>query len=126
MERRLFYTVALFNLCLQGCNTLDIQGPVEIRVENGSDRPFDKGALYVPMDSIPFTSLGPGESTPYREVERAYRIVSVFLVVGTDTMGLQVIDFEGEKPLEEGRYTYRLSLFGEDPGSLTLELRKDG
>jgi hypothetical protein len=58
-------------------------------------------------------------------VEKAYRIASTWVVTGSDTVRLQVIDFVGEKPLNPGRYTYVLGFFEGNPTGLTLNLTKD-
>jgi hypothetical protein len=108
-----------------GCGGVGLWGPVEVRVENGSTLTFDDGILYVGGDSILFPDLKPGEATPYKEVERAYRIATVRVVSGTDTTGLQPIDFVGEKRLRPGRYTYVLSFFEGNPRDLIMGLRRD-
>jgi hypothetical protein len=101
------------------------EGPVEVRVRNGSDVILDEGVLYLPRDSILFAALEPGTSTPYQEVERAYRIASARVVSGSDTSGLQVIDYVGEKALAPGQYTYVLAFFQEDHTLPFLEVEKD-
>ena len=120
---RLLFAFSL--LIPSGCNPFGSDDPVEVRVRNGSTLTLDKGALYVHRDSITFTSLGPGQATPYQEVEKAYQIASTWVVTGSDTARLQVIDFVGEEPLSPGRYTYVLAFFEGDPTNLTLQLTKD-
>jgi len=115
----------LLLLLPSGCNPFGSDDPVEVRVRNGSSATFDGGALYVHRDSITFAALEPGQATPYREVERAYQIASTWVVTGSDTARLQVIDFVGEEPLSPGRYTYVLGFFEGNPTSLTLDLTKD-
>lgn len=108
-----------------GCNPFDSEGVVEVRVRNGSNLTFDEGVLYVHRDSLIFSALGPGQETPYQEVDQAYEIATTRVVTGTDTARLQVIDFVGEQPLGPGRYTYVLGFFEGNPTSLTLDLRTD-
>ena len=108
-----------------GCDILGPQGAVDIRVRNASSMTFDEGVLYVHMDSILFPGLEPGQTTPYQEVDRGYRIATTQVVTGPDTARLQVIDFVGEEPLDPGRYTFVLSFFEGNPRSLVQELRKD-
>ena len=108
-----------------GCELLGLEGPVEVRVLNGSSLVFDEGILYLHSDSVVFTSLDPGQATPYQETEKAYRYATTQVITASDTARIQVIDFVGEKPLGGGRYTYVLSFFEGNPRSLTLELRRD-
>ena len=125
MSPRTAIPVVLTALLLSACHVLEPDGPVEVRVRNGSSLTFDEGVLYVHMDSILFTSLEPGLETPYQEVERAYRIATTQVVTGSDTARLQVIDYVGEEPLRPGRYTFVLSFFEGSPTSLVQELEKD-
>ena len=125
MSPRNTLAVSLLSLVLTGCNPFSPDGAVEVRVRNASALTFDEGVLYSHRDSITFTSLGPGQETPYQEVERAYRIATTQVVTGPDTARLQVIDFVGEEPLKPGHYTYVLSFFEGNPTSLTLDLKKD-
>ena len=125
MSPRNTLPAVLLSVILTGCNPFVPDGVVEVRVRNSSTLTFDEGVLYTHRDSITFTSLGPGQETPYQEVERAYRIATTQVVTGSDTARLQVIDFVGEEPLKPGRYTYALSFFEGNPTSLTLDLKKD-
>jgi len=125
MSPRTAIPFVLTALLLSACDVLKPDGPVEVRVRNGSSLTFDEGILYIHMDSILFTSLEPGLETPYQEVERAYRIATTQVVTGPDTARLQVIDFVGEEPLRPGQYTFVLSFFDGSPTSLVQELEKD-
>jgi hypothetical protein len=125
MHRRIVLLLSLLMGVGLGCDILNPRGPVEVRVRNGTDTPFDQGIVYVASDSIVFSALGSGEATPYREVDKAYRIATAQVVTGTDTARLQVIDYVGEEPLEGGRYTYVLGFFEGNPTSLTLDLTKE-
>ena len=108
-----------------GCGILDPNGSVEVRVENASPLTFDEGVLYTDRDSILFEGLQSGESTPYHKVEKVYGLATAWVVTGTDTARLQVIDFMGMEPLDPGRYTFLLSFHEEGPRFLSEELRRD-
>jgi hypothetical protein len=125
MSPRKALRLALLAFLVSGCNPLAPDQTLEVRVHNGSTFTFGEGVLYTHRDSITFTALGPGQETPYQEVERAYRIATAQVVTGSDTARLQVIDFVGEEPLKPGRYTYVLSFFEGRTTSLTLDLQKD-
>jgi len=116
---------ALFAFSVLACGFLEPDEPVEVRVMNGSEVLLDEGILHLPGDSIVFNGLQPGQSTPYQEVARAYRIVMVRVVAAQDTARLQVIDCMGETPLSPGRYTYVLSFADNVTTHLTLELREE-
>ena len=116
---------ALFALSVLACGFLDPNETLEVRVMNGSEFLLDQGILHLPDDSIVFSELQPGQSTPYQEVARAYGIATVQVVVAQDTARLQVIDYVGETRLSPGRYTYDLSFVDNLTIHLALELVED-
>lgn len=94
---------------LAACGSLLSGGDVEVRIENASTVTIDSVVVYPGgPDSLVATNLGVNARTPYRAIERAYRLATVEVRVGTGTARQQVIDYVGEKPLEGGRYTYRI------------------
>jgi hypothetical protein len=111
---------------LVGCDTLDIGGTTEVRVENGSPLTFDAVSYWAGGNEVSHGALASGDSTPYVEANGAYGYTTTQVVVGADTVRLQVIDYVGETPLVSGRYSYVLRIEGQ-PGSRTLlqELRHD-
>ena len=116
---------ALFAFLVLACGFLDPSETLEVRVMNGSEVLLDEGVLYLPDDSIVFSELQPGQSTPYQEVAWAYGIATVQVVVAQDTARLQVIDYVGETRLSPGRYTYVLSFADNMTTHLALELVED-
>ena len=101
------------------CGPLGPGGDVELRIENASNVTFDLVSLYTTEGVETNADVTPGETTPFVSVNVGYGIATTEVVVGTDTLRLQVIDFVGETPLAEGRYTYVLSIAGE-PGNEQL------
>jgi hypothetical protein len=115
-------------LAVGGCGTLGLDGPVRVRVENSSTVELDQVMLSTFDGVRTFEDLSPGEASRYVEVSKAYRMATVRVVVGVDTLSLTVIDYVGETPLDGGRYTYLLGLVpGGGPGewSLTQSFRED-
>lgn len=117
----------LLALAAAGCGVADPTGSVDVRLENASSFTFDEATLYTSEGELAYTDVGPGEATPYVEVETAYRIATTQVVIGADTFRLQVIDFVGEEPLAGGQYSYVISVltFGGQPTDLTQEIRQD-
>lgn len=102
--------------------------PSLVRVENASESVMSDVTVYLPEDEIlTAASLGPGERTAYREVPTAYRIATVAGRLDGEPFAIQVIDYVGEEPLGDGRFTYVLDVF--DPNStepsVTLTVRED-
>ena len=114
-------------LVVTACDTLPfIGGNVQVRVENATALTFTEVRIYwEPMHT--FSDLAPGDRTAYVTVDRAYSIATVVAVTATDSTRIQVIDFVGEEPLDDGRYTF--VLFSpepiDDPMLLGERLEKD-
>lgn len=119
MPRRGLGLLAVALLVLVGCDTLGLDGPVEVRIENASAHTFDVVRYWAGNQNLSYDSVSPGQATPFVEAAEAYGYTTVLVVAGPDTVRLQVIDYVGEEPLTEGRYTYVLTLDGE-PGSRSL------
>jgi hypothetical protein len=125
MTHRAILPALLLALLSPGCGGLDSDGPIEVRVRNETTVTFEEGILYLPGDSILFPGLAPGQATPYKEVEMAYRVATTQVVSGADTARLQVIDYVGDNRLRPGRYTFVLSFFEDRPTALVQGLEKD-
>ncbi len=107
----------LASVCLvllaTSCDALPfVGGDVEVRVENATGLTFTEVRIYwEPMHT--FSDLAPGDRTAYVTVDRAYGIATVVAVTATDSTRIQVIDYVGEEPLDDGRYTF--VLFSPEP-----------
>lgn len=83
-------------------------GDPVVETRGCNDTGFDFASLT--LDS--FTGvLANGACTPYEPADGAvYRYTYVRFVVGQDEFTIQPIDFVGETPLDEGRWSYRLTI----------------
>jgi hypothetical protein len=109
------HTVAVLGIlvgALNGCGDAFGPGRVEVRVENASAVRYDEATLYTLDGPRTYSDLAPGARSPYVSVSSAYRSATTQVVLDGDTLRLQVIDYVGEEPLDAGRYTYVLSVFG--------------
>lgn len=72
--------------------------------------------------------LEPSQASEYRSVELAYRYAYIEVHFGGEHGVIQPIDYVGETPLDEGRYTYRLTLnpeAGSELNRIRLEFIRD-
>ena len=97
---------------LTGCDGAFTPDGTDVRVENASEVSYDEATLYTFDGPLTYSDLAPGASSPYVSVSTAYRIATTQVVLGADTLRLQVIDYVGEEPLPAGRYTYVLTVSG--------------
>ncbi|MCB0635762.1 MAG: hypothetical protein KDC54_04060 [Lewinella sp.] len=119
---RIFFFLLL--LCTTFMLTCDKNDRVEIRLENQTGKDFV--SVYVNSNGAEnnYPSLANGDRSAYKAYERAYGYgyVEAITTVG-DTLFVQPIDYVGETGLDNGQYTYVLTL--SDPGNrymgITLE-----
>lgn len=102
--------------------------PSHVRVENASQSILTDVVVYLPEDeTLTADMLVPGQRTAYRLVPTAYRIATVTGLFEGEPFAIQVIDYVGEEPLGDGRFTYVLDVFAPDSTQpvVTLTLRED-
>jgi len=84
--------------------------PIHLRVKNATN--FDLTYVQVGGNTANFEALNSGDTSLYQFFpEGGYRYNYVKIKTATnDSFHIQPIDYVGETPLEEGYYTYVLSL----------------
>lgn len=118
-------TLLLFAVLLAGCSSVggdDEPDAVLLRLENGSSADFSSALVRFPEAEAGYGALAAGEASDYREFDTAYSFGFVKIEAGGNTYRIQPIDYVGEEPLENGRYTYELSL---TDGELEMEFAQD-
>ncbi len=99
----------------------ETSGPVDINIQNDSDVDFDSVRVTFPSQKEDYGAVPQGGQSDYRTVALAYGYAYVEVFVGEARYVVQPTDYTGETPLAEGRYTYALSLSGQE---LSLALIK--
>lgn len=107
---RKIIVVVLGCLCLTSCLDEDSPSPngVELRIQNGSDLPFDEVLVRIGDREEVFGSLDTAGLTEYVSFDFLYRYAFTQVVIGGDTAIIQPIDFVGERKYTSGRFTYKL------------------
>src|SRR5688572_9991777 len=95
------------------------EGETEIRVRNGSEVDFTR----VIVGNHDYGDISSGAATAYQSWGRAYSYNFVSLVAGEDTLRIQPIDYVGENPLGDGKFTYVLTIV--DGPRLNIRTEKD-
>ena len=120
---RPYLTTAFLAVLLAACTPPTGPGDVEIRVANRSTRDFDRVLVNFYDEPVEYGSIPSGTVSAYRVAKGAFRYAYVEVRMDTARLVLQPIDFVGETPLENGRYTYALSLSPDR--HLLLKLERD-
>lgn len=118
MNRIIIFIFAVLFLS-SGCNSTNSLDPdaTYLRISNISQKAFQSVYVSYPGVETTFEDIGSGNSSSYKKVTQVYRYGYIKIQSGDEEYILQPIDFVGEEPLENGRYTYKLGLDGE---SVTL------
>ena len=93
------------------------EGPTLVRLENQSPYTLEDVTFSSGHDPLHFPSIGAGDRTDYRLVDRAYRYGYLEVFVAGERFVLQPIDYVGEDPLGRGSFTYRIQV---DPAARTV------
>ena len=102
-----FFLFCLFAVSLTSCDLLSpFPREVQIRVLNNSDYDFDN----LMINGVEFGRVEKYAFSGYGSFETAYRYGSVFFEIDEQPFRLNPIDFSGETALDDGTYTYMLSV----------------
>jgi hypothetical protein len=106
------------------CGVVEPQdGPVLVRAENATGSAMAQLELFFHGGPYVYEQVAAGGTTPYVQVDHAYKYVTMRALLNGEQTGLTVIDFVGEDRLPPGRYTYVFGLA--DGQSITLTLRRE-
>lgn len=101
------------------CNNEDVQ----IRIDNQTGSDFVSVLVNSNGNENTYGSLPDGEQSEYKVYPQAYRYGYVEAITTTDdTLIVQPIDYVGESPLDEGKYTYKLTRDNPNSPWMGLEL----
>ena len=97
-------------------------GTVSLRIENATGQDLDRVRVVLPgQPEIDFGPVAKGGVTAFRDTTKAYRYAEVHARAGDRERSFRPVDYLGEPELPAGRYTYILSVDGEQ---LVIRLAK--
>lgn len=120
--------ILAFLTSLFSCSEAEIDpSAMNIRLANTSNFDYKNIVINTITGNVGFGDLNSGEYSEYRAFEKAYRYAYVELEINGNTLKLQPIDYVGETPLKNGKYTYEIYTDSPDQeyGSLSITLIKD-
>lgn len=100
--------LALTMACEDNADTND----VKIRIANSSAFDYENVIVNTSTGNVDFGDIDAGMTSEYQTFTKAYRYAFVQIEVNGDTLSLQPIDYVGESPLKNGRYTFQLYVSG--------------
>lgn len=114
-------SIAILAVALASCDAID-SSDADVRILNASAVDFASVEASFGGGRQDFGPLAAGESSDYATFGQVYDYGFFQVVTDTDTLVIQPIDYVGERPVEEGRYTFRLTVMD---GSLQSEFVRD-
>jgi len=81
-----------------------------IRLLNSSSFELTQVTFAPGTPRLEFDRIGPGEATAYRSADGAYSYGYFDALVGGVRRTLQPIDYVGEEPLDDGAYTFVITI----------------
>ena len=118
-KRSMIPLMALF--LLLGCQK-EKEVPTEgvlIRIENTSKYTYQDIKVVIDEERL-YGTLAPRASSTYQSFSKAYRYAYIELKINNKLYVLQPIDYVGEEELQDGKYTYQLTIG--DTSSLSRQL----
>ncbi|QMU66505.1 MAG: hypothetical protein GKR88_20920 [Flavobacteriaceae bacterium] len=111
------YTLALILMSFFGCFSPEGNNEVanlEIRISNISRFNYENIKVNASGETVYFGNLNSNSKSEYKTFDVAYRYVFVEFQIDGETFTLQPIDYVGETPLGNGKYSYEIDI---DPNS---------
>ena len=107
---RLATATAVVVAALSGCDNPFSSDTTRIRLRNSSTFELTAVTFQPGGPKVEFDRIGPGQTTPYTTVSKAYDYGYLDVRVGGERRVIQPIDFVGESPVGEGRFTYVITI----------------
>lgn len=109
MKKAFFLLISAF-LLLNGCSKKETIDAVLIRVKNASTLTFTNVYVNTSGGENNYGDLAAGQISEYKEFTYAYPYAYVRFEIDGQTRQLQPIDYVGESLLDNGKYTYELTV----------------
>lgn len=98
---------------------------VQIRIQNASSFKFENIIVASGGKTVSYENLLFNRKSTYKTFDIAYSYAFVELQINGKTYTIQPIDYVGETPLDNGNYTYKITVNPNPYQELSLELIKD-
>lgn len=98
---------------------------VQIRIQNASAYKFENIIVNTFNKETNFENLNSNQKSGFKTVEVAYSYAFVKLEIKGKTYTIQPIDYVGETALENGNYTYKITVNPNQYQELGIELIKN-
>ena len=116
----------LMNVIIYSCSSSGKSSDLQIRISNVSEFNYENINVNASGEIVNFGNLDSNSKSEFRTFDLAYRYAFVEFQINGETFTLQPIDYVGETPWENGKYSYEINV---NPSSqfqkVTLELKNE-
>jgi hypothetical protein len=116
-------TVLLLTIIFCNCSSSNESTDLQIRISNVSEFNFENIIVNASGEKVNFGNLNSNSKSEFKAFDLAYRYAYVELEIDGESLTLQPIDYVGETPLENGKYSYELNI--NQDNQIRLELRNE-
>ena len=116
----------LISILLVSCTQND-SDLLLLRIKNTSQFDYTDVVVNTSGGEHNYGTISSNQSSDYKAFDLAYRYAFVELKIDGSTYTIQPIDYVGETPLDNGKYTYEINATnsGDQYSRLTLTLEED-
>jgi hypothetical protein len=107
---RSLVAAGVFSVVAACSNPFSSDDGTRIRLRNSSSFELTDVTFAPGTPRLEFDRIGPGEVTEYRSADGAYSYGYLDVLVGGERRTLQPIDYVGEEPLDDGEYTFVITI----------------
>ena len=121
-------TLSFIFMCLfVCCSNNNSDDSILLRISNTSSFDYKDVIINTTTGNVSFEDIESGDKTAYQSFETAYRYAYVQLEIDGSMYIIQPIDYVGETPLANGKYTYEINANESDEqyGKLSITLKED-
>jgi len=124
MKKLIVIILSIF--IFSNCSEEDNFQSVNIRLSNKSDFDFKNIIVNTSTGNVAYDNLKSGKISEYKTFDMAYSYAFIELTINDEIYTLQPVDFVGEIPLKNGKYTYVLdAIIQGQSKNLTLRFIKE-
>ena len=118
-------TATLLVFASGACNAFTNQAAVHVRFRNATPWVITGVSLTSPGNTLHTDRLAPGEVSRYERQDGAYPYGALRIRANDMTRRVIPIDYDGERALPAGDYTYVIRYTPTNPDSVSLALQRD-
>jgi hypothetical protein len=117
------FILILITTTFYNCSSTEDSTDLQIRISNVSEFNFANIIVDASGEKVNFGNLNSNSKSEFKTFDLAYRYAFMEFEIDGETFTLQPIDYVGETPLENGKYSYEVNI--NQDNQIRLELRNE-